>query len=143
MQDARTLLTCWFAKRCKTASASSGAACAGTSTARRAMLRALLTRWPGGAQDAQEFLNYLLNECSELLEKEVKAAGAPQPAWTAAAYANGAPAALNGYAAPAGAASAVARGAAEGATQAVQENLVLSLLPVGVELSSAACQQHS
>ena len=91
------------------------------------MLQALLTRLPGGAQDAQEFLNYLLNECSELLEKEVKAAGAPQPAWRAAAYANGASAALNGYAAPTGAASPVARGAAEGATQAVKD-LVLYLL---------------
>ena len=68
-------------------------------------------------QDAQEFLNYLLNECSELLEKEAKAAGAPQPAWPAAPYASGMPAALNGYAAPAGAASSVARGAAAGAAE--------------------------
>ncbi len=30
-------------------------------------------------QDAHEFLNYLLNECSELLEKEAKAKLGPMP----------------------------------------------------------------
>ena len=66
-------------------------------------------------QDAQEFLNYLLNECSELLEKEAKveAQATVTPGKPGAAAANSTPpAALNGFAAPAGGAVAGDRGAA-------------------------------
>lgn len=42
-------------------------------------------------QDAHEFLNYLLNECSELLEKEAKARAAKEEASGQAASASSAP----------------------------------------------------